>query len=123
MSLRFASLVVLVVVCALASSSASAQEYRIGSGDILKVVVWGHEDLSKEYPVTNDGYVPFPLLGRVKADGLTVQQIGERLRFLLEKDYLVNPQVIVSVREYLSQKVQILGEAEKPGLYYLTGPT
>src|SRR5262249_43543812 len=49
--------------------------------------------------------------------------LAERLRVLLEKDYLVNPQVAVTVREYLSQKVHVLGEADKPGLYYLTGPT
>jgi polysaccharide export outer membrane protein len=108
---------------ALAPTATSAADYAIGPGDVLSIGIWGHGDLSKDYPVTIDGYVPFPLIGRVKADGLTVQQLGERLRVLLEKDYLVDPQVIVSVKEYLSQKVQILGEAEKPGLYYLTGPT
>ena len=117
-----ATLIALIVVSALVSSG-GAQEYTIGAGDVLKVIVWGHEDLSKEYPVAHDGYMPFPLLGRIKASGLTIEQLGERLRTLLEKDYLVNPQVIVAVKEYLSQKVQILGEAEKPGLYYLTGPT
>ena len=123
MSFRFTALIGACIVCAFIPTSGTAQEYTVGPGDVLKIIVWSHEDLSKEYPVTNDGYLPFPLIGRVKADGLTVQQLGERLRMLLEKDYLVDPQVIVSVREYLSQKVQIMGEAEKPGLYYLTGPT
>jgi polysaccharide export outer membrane protein len=122
MSRSGAALVVLLIVLALAPAAAMA-DYTIGSGDILSIGVWGHTDLSKEYPVTIDGFVPFPLVGSVKAEGLTVQQLSERLRVLLEKDYLVNPQVTVSVKEYLSQKVQILGEAEKPGLYYLTGPT
>jgi polysaccharide export outer membrane protein len=115
--------VALLVVLALGPAATTAAEYAIGPGDILTVNVWGQADLSRDYPVTVDGYLPFPLLGRVKADGLTVQQLAERLRVLLEKDYLVNPQVVVSVKEYLSQKVQILGEADKPGLYYLTGPT
>ncbi|OGL02458.1 MAG: hypothetical protein A3E31_15260 [Candidatus Rokubacteria bacterium RIFCSPHIGHO2_12_FULL_73_22] len=119
--LRFALAAALVL--ALTCAPTRAQEYTIGPGDILKIVVWGHEDLSREYPVTMEGYVPFPLIGRVKAIGLTTTQLARSLRDLLEKDYLVNPQVIVAVKEFLSRKVQVLGEAEKPGLFYLTGPT
>src|SRR5687767_2057307 len=100
-----------------------AQEYTIGPGDVLKITVWGHEDLSKDYPVTLDGRVPFPLIGSVQAAGLTTSELAKRVRDLLEKDYLVNPQVIVAVRDYLSTKVHVMGEAEKPGLFYLTGPT
>ncbi len=101
----------------------SAQEYTIGARDVLKVVVWGQDDLSRDYPVDQDGFVPFPLVGRVKAAGLTVQEFAGRLTELLGKDYLVNPQVSVSVKEYLSRKVHVLGEAERPGVFYLTGPT
>ncbi len=67
--------------------------------------------------------MPFPLVGRVKASGLTPKELGARLRELLEKDYLVNPHIIVSVKEYLSKKVYVLGEADRPGIFYLTGPT
>jgi polysaccharide export outer membrane protein len=98
-------------------------EYVIGPRDVLQITVWGQADLSKDYPVDQDGMVPFPLLGRVQAAGLTTSALAGRLTELLGKDYLVNPQVIVSVKEYLSQKVHVLGEAEKPGLFYLTGPT
>ncbi|PYO32988.1 MAG: hypothetical protein DMD86_11495, partial [Candidatus Rokuibacteriota bacterium] len=85
--------------------------------------MWGQEDLSRDYPVDQDGFVPFPLVGRVKAAGLSVREFASLLTEMLEKDYLVNPQVSVSVREHLSRKVQVLGEAERPGLFYLTGPT
>ncbi len=115
------ALVVLTVL--VAGVTSTAQEYTIGPGDILKITVWGHDDLSKDYPVTLDGRVPFPLIGGVQAAGLSTSELARRLRDLLEKDYLVNPQVIVSVKDYLSSKVHVLGEAEKPGLFYLTGPT
>jgi polysaccharide export outer membrane protein len=105
------------------AGSALAQDYTIGPRDVLAISVWGQADLSKDYPVDPDGTVPFPLIGRVKAAGLTTSGLAARVTELLEKDYLVNPQVFVSVKEYLSQKVQVLGEAEKPGLFYLTGPT
>lgn len=114
------SLVVLVLV---AGALATAQEYTIGPGDVLRITVWGHDDLTRDYPVTLDGRVPFPLIGSVPAAGATTSELARRLRDLLEKDYLVNPQVIVSVKDYLSSKVHVLGEAEKPGLFYLTGPT
>src|SRR5215470_6675909 len=102
---------------------APAQEYTIGPRDVLAITVWGQADLSKDYPVDQDGSIAFPLIGRVKASGMTIGRLAARLTELLEKDYLVNPQVSVTVKEYLSQKVQVLGEAEKPGLFYLAGPT
>jgi len=83
-----------------AALRARAQEYTIRAGDVLKITVWGQDDLSKEYPVDDDGFVPFPLVGRVKATGLTTKMFASRLTEALEKDYLVNPQVLVSVKEY-----------------------
>ena len=114
---------VCLVVALLTAGTPVAQEYTIGPGDILKITVWGHDDLSKDYPVAQDGRVPFPLIGAVPAVGLTTTELAKRIRDLLEKDYLVNPQVIVGVKDYLSKKVNVMGEAEKPGLFYLTGPT
>jgi polysaccharide export outer membrane protein len=102
---------------------ALAQDYILGAPDVLKVTVWGQEDLSKEYVIDRDGTIDFPLLGRVLAAGRTARALAADLTTALAKDYLVNPQVNVIVREYLSKKVQILGEAEHPGIFYLSGPT
>jgi polysaccharide export outer membrane protein len=113
----------LVALGLLCTCPAAAQEYTIGPRDVLGVTVWGQADLSRDYGVDPDGYIPFPLIGRVKAAGSTPKELATHLTELLGKDYLVNPQVIVWVKEYLSQKVQVLGAAEKPGVYYLTGPT
>lgn len=101
----------------------TAEEYTIGAKDVLAISVWGQPDLSREYVVEPDGFVPFPLVGRVKASGLAPKEFAAHLKEALEKDYLVNPQVIVSVKEYLSRRVTVIGEAEKPGVYYLSGPT
>jgi polysaccharide export outer membrane protein len=119
----FAVFLVCLLVAVGLPRSGFAQEYTIGPRDVLAVTVWGQADLSRDYTVDPDGFVPFPLVGRVKAAGSTPKQLAAELTELLGKDYLVNPQVIVFVREYLSQKVQVLGSAEKPGVYYLTGPT
>jgi polysaccharide export outer membrane protein len=117
------TVVLCLLVALLVGGTPAAQEYTIGPGDVLKITVWGHDDLSKDYPVAQDGRVPFPLIGSVQAVGLSTAELAKRIRDLLEKDYLVNPQVIVGVKEYLSKKVNVMGEAEKPGLFYLTGPT
>ena len=69
--------------CLCLASLAWAQEYFIGPRDLLKITVWGHEDLSKEYPVDPDGFVQFPLIGRVRAAGLTTRAFGNVLRDLL----------------------------------------
>ena len=117
--------VVLVPGLAPTASSQTApspvQEYRIGAKDVLKVTVWGHEDLSRQVVVTADGTFQFPLIGDVKVAGLTPSAVETLLRDLLGKDYLVNPQVSVSVQEYRSQRVFVLGEVEKAGTYSLTG--
>jgi polysaccharide export outer membrane protein len=100
---------------------ARGQDYVIGPKDILKITVWGQPDLSGNFPVSLEGTVNFPLVGPVAASGLTENQFAGRLQRLLEKDYLVNPQVFVNVAEYRSKKVIVLGEVAKPGVYPLTG--
>jgi len=121
---RSTAWLLIALLLALAGPPATrAQEYTIGPGDVLTIMVWGHPDLSSDYMVDPDGFAPFPLIGRVKASGATPREVATALTEALGKDYLVNPQVIVSVKAYLSQKVTILGEAAKPGVFYLTGPT
>ena len=88
---------------------------------MLKVTIWGHEDLSRQVVVSADGTFQFPLIGDVRVAGLTPGAIEVLLRDLLGKDYLVNPQVSVSVQEYRSQRVFVLGEVDKPGTYAMTG--
>jgi polysaccharide export outer membrane protein len=121
--LSSASLLAALVLALCVGPAAFGQEYAIGPRDVLAITVWGQADLSRDYTVDPDGFIPFPLIGRVKAVGSNPKELAAHLTELLGKDYLVNPQVIVSVREYLSQKVQVLGAAEKPGVYYLNGPT
>ena len=118
--LILAGLVALVLI-ARSGATAPSDGYRIGPSDILKVTVYGQEDLSRLVVVAADGRMPFPLIGDVQASGLTPTELEGRLRQLLGKDFLVDPQISVSVQEYRSQKVFVLGEAEKPGTYPLTG--
>ena len=94
-------------------------EYRVGTGDVLEVNVWGEEDLSGEYLVRPNRTISFPLLGDVEIRGLTVREISDKIEDLLEKDYLVEAKVKTSVAEYHSQKVYVFGFIKKPGRYEL----
>jgi polysaccharide export outer membrane protein len=77
--------------------------------------VFGNDDLSRVPTVQTNGSITFPLLGEVQVAGLSVSEVRRKLTNLLAKDYLVNPQVEVKVKEYQSQFVSVVGEVNSPG--------
>src|SRR3989339_370278 len=81
------------------------KEYRINPLDLIEISVYQEPDLDKAIRVSQDGYISFPLIGKVKVDGLTIIEAEKTLADLLGKDYLVDPQVNVFVKEYNSKKV------------------
>jgi polysaccharide export outer membrane protein len=97
--------------------------YRVGAGDVLGITVFGHPDLSVAPAVQPSGNIVMPLLREVPVAGLTVAEVQRKLRNLLERDYLVDPQVHVEVKEYQSQYVIVLGEVNSPGRKPLRGET
>jgi polysaccharide export outer membrane protein len=102
---------------------AAVADYQVGPGDVLEVTVYGNEDLSRLPTVQTNGAVTLPLLGEVQVAGLTVAEVQRKVTSLLEKDYLVRPQVVVKVREYQSQFVSVVGEVNSPGRKPLRGRT
>ena len=96
-------------------------EYVIGAQDVLTVSVWESPDLSGKFTVEADGSFTFPLIGRVKAAGLTLRQFEAELRKKLADGYFKNPQVSVAVETYRSQRIFIVGEVRNPGTFPLTG--
>ena len=118
----------LLLVCvppcsALDEGPATVSSYRVGSGDVLRVEAYNHDEISGEFAVEAGGVISYPLLGRVEVDGLTTAKIAERLETLLEADYYVDVQLQVEVEEYRSKPVTVLGEVARPGTYYLKGRT
>ena len=102
-------------------ADATRGEYIIGSQDVLTVTVWDAPDLSGKFTVETDGSFTFPLIGRVKASGLTLRQFEAELKNKLADGYFKNPQVSVAVETYRSQRIFIVGEVRNPGAYQLTG--
>lgn len=97
------------------ASGSSGDTYRLGPGDKLKVIVFGAEDLSGEFNVNDAGFVNAPLVGNVKAAGLTTQQFAHALEQKLANGYMRDPKVSVQVNTH--RPFYIFGEVTKPGEY------
>jgi polysaccharide biosynthesis/export protein len=108
-------------VLSLSAQQQTTPDYVVGPQDVLSITVWDQTDLSGKYTVEADGTITFPLIGRVKAAGLTLKQIDGELKKRLSDGYFKNPQLSVSVETYRSQRVFIVGEVRTPGTYTLTG--
>jgi polysaccharide export outer membrane protein len=95
----------------------SDTEYIVQPDDVLQITVYEEPSLTTKVRVTRAGDFNFPLLGRVDVNGLSVDQIEHRLTELLEKDYLVNPQVNIFIESYHPRYVFVTGAVTKPGSY------
>lgn len=116
------SLALLAVAGAVLSQEAEESAYRLDAGDRVKVVVYGHEDLSGEFDVDGEGLVSLPLIQEVAAAGLSMRELEEAITNRLKPDYLKNPRVSVEVLNY--RPFYILGEVKTPGSYpFVNGMT
>jgi polysaccharide export outer membrane protein len=114
----------LLIACAmfaLAPASEAQTNYQIGAQDVLTITVFGETDLSGKFTVEQDGTFTFPLVGRIKAGGVTLRDVEQELKKKLSDGYLRNPQVTVSMETYRSQRILIMGEVRAPAEYQLTG--
>ncbi len=112
------------VVCVFAGMLSAVQEpYKVGRQDILRIEVAGDKDFSLDAAtVSETGTITYPVLGDLKVEGLTLAAIGDLIRTnLIERNLLVQPAVSVTVREYKSQSITILGEVKSTGKFYLKG--
>ncbi|MGB8889680.1 MAG: polysaccharide biosynthesis/export family protein [Candidatus Korobacteraceae bacterium] len=95
--------------------------YIIGDDDVLAINVWKEAELSKTVPVRPDGMITLPLVGEIKAVGLTPLQLQDQIVAALQK-VMSDPQVTVMVSAVNSMSYNIVGQVAKPGFYSLTRP-
>ncbi|MGF1607961.1 MAG: polysaccharide biosynthesis/export family protein [Kiloniellales bacterium] len=103
-----------------AAPTVQGDDYVLGAGDQIRVTVFGHPDLSGQFQVGTNGRVSLPLVGEIKASGLSVQNVEQEIVNRLQPDYLKSPNVSVEVLNY--RPFYILGEVNQPGSYpYVNG--
>lgn len=97
-------------------------DYRLGSGDKVRIIVFGEESLTGEFLVSGGGKISFPLIGEIDALGKTIPQLQTAIEAKLADGYLKQPRVSAEVLNY--RPFYILGEVMKPGEYpYTNGLT
>ena len=100
---------------ALLHTAAHAELYTLGSGDTVKIHVFQEPDLSIEAKISNNGTIDFPLIGYLKISGLSLAETEALLDRKLRGDYLIDPQISVSVISH--RPFFITGAVRGPGSY------
>jgi len=106
--------------------------YRLSSGDVLSIQLWAYPEITPPisvsneqsvqasgYPIDQNGYIQFPLVGRYKAAGKTLAQVNRELHSQLAR-FLKNPDVVVRVLSYEGQRFSVQGSVIKGGQFYLS---
>ena len=127
--LRNARCLLLAVVscCALAAQTPDLDligvsgSYRIGPGDVIRIDVFEVDELSQSTTVALEGTISMPLIGEVGVDGLTTLETESRLEKLYSPVYLRDSQISVTVEEFRSQPVSVVGTVQRPRVYQLQG--
>lgn len=96
--------------------------YRLGTGDRIRIDVYGEPDMSIEVTLEGAGSINYPLLGRIQISGMTVKELEELIAKRLRSGYLVNPSVRANVLHF--RPVYVIGQVRKAGAFpYVEGLT
>lgn len=93
----------------------SGASYRLGSGDKIKITVYGEPGLSDTYLVNEEGYISFPLVNEVRVKDLTIIEARRILYARLSNGFLIDPNIAIEVAEF--RPIYVMGEVRDPGSY------
>lgn len=98
-------------------TAAASRPATLGANDVFDVRIYQEPDLTGTYRIQSDGTIAFPLLGNLEVSGLTPPQVADLITRRLRDGYIKNPQVTLTVKEYNSKKISVLGAVARPGEY------
>lgn len=98
-------------------ASSSSKSYQLSPNDLLELKVFQEPDLDTKVRISKDGTVTLPLIGNMKLQGMTVEQAAATIRDQLDRRFLVNPQVNLTVVDYAKRRFTVMGEVQKPGSF------
>ncbi len=112
----FFSLILGMLIHSSVAHAEGNSTYRLASGDVIRINVFGEPDLSfEELRLTDAGTFSYPFIGELRAKGKTAAEIEQMIVNQLKGDYLIDPRVSVSVLQY--REFFISGEVKEPGGY------
>lgn len=104
----------------LSAFACAADEYLLGPGDVLRIAVYGQQDMTSEVRVSESGFITFPLIGLVKAVGVPAAGLELKIADALKKGGFVNkPEVSAMITAFRSKQVSVLGQVNRPGKFSL----
>lgn len=109
---------VVIILAAGLPGSGQAEEYVIGSGDVLLISYWQQPELDQEVTVRDDGKITLAVIGETQATGLTTSRLEQ---MIVERISRVNKnisQVVITVKEYRSREIFVGDQVVNPGLLY-----
>ena len=112
--LRYVGATLLILLAPLAAAQ-QPHSYELGPGDQIAISVFGQPDLSVEFTLSDNGKLNYPFLGEILITGLTMPELEQRIADGLRGDYLIDPDVTVSMTQY--RLFFLNGEINRPGGY------
>lgn len=105
------------------ANNPSSLDFDLGGYDVIDITVYEEEDLTRQgVRISADGYISFPLIGRLQVEGLTTSEVESLIsQKLAEGQYIYNAHVSVLVREYNSKQYLVLGSVKSPGSFPFKG--
>jgi len=109
---------IFIIFILLATHPLAWCDYLIGPEDVIEVIVWKEPDVSRVVLVRPDGKISLPLIGDIKAEGLSPKALAEELKRAFS-EYIEAPEVSVIVKEVNSAKIYVMGKVNSPGVFPL----
>ena len=97
--------------------SGASKSYVFSANDVVELKVFQEPDLDSKVRINKDGNVTLPLIGTMRLAGRTVDEATAMIRETLDRRFLVNPQVSLTVVDYAKRRFTVLGEVQKPGSF------
>ena len=97
-------------------------KYTLGPDDVISIEVRRHPEFSGKYPINSEGKIEYKFVGDIFVTGLTKSQLNEKLTKILS-EFLIEPDVDVTIVSYLSKVIYVVGEVGRPGKFYMKGNT
>ncbi len=98
------------------ANSFTASDYVLGSGDVLEISVWGYPDLTRQVQIGPNGKVALPMIGTISTNGISIQQLNDLITKAYA-EYIINPRILISIREFRKVHASTLGQVARPGAY------
>lgn len=96
--------------------------YTLGPDDVVEIIVMRHPEFSGTYPINLEGKIQYKFVGDIEVTGLTKKELEEKIKEIIS-GFVINPEVNVTILEYRSKVIYVLGEVGRPGKYYMRSET